>query len=202
MVASKNDKKFNMTLWVTSKERDIVDLYAKQHRLKSRSEALRNILKDYVIIKPEHQKMKADWEKYKDMLTQKPNGETSQPSNGEISEQPCKMMVYVEDKPICADPNAPISNFLKVHLNAQICVVCRMLKKEAQAQHKDLKSPKRQKTTTSKLDSKRAKIYCIGDGLFLEVLKCQAKCRKCQLHDFKRWADCQQNYQKEISERA
>ena len=130
-MASKNDKKMRaFTVRFPSQQIDILNLHAKKHRLNGIAEALRNILKDYVIIKPEHEKMRADWEKYKTMLTQNSNSEKSQPSNGEISEKPCSMMIYIEKRAMCGDPQAPISGFMKSHLNAQVCALCRKLRKK------------------------------------------------------------------------
>jgi len=47
----------------------------------------------------------------------------------ELSEKACSFMVYVEQEKVCGNPDAPISAFLKRHLNVQICALCQKLKR-------------------------------------------------------------------------
>jgi DNA repair exonuclease SbcCD ATPase subunit len=54
----------------------------------------------------------------------------------EFSEKACWALVYVKNKPICGDPDAPIDSHLKRHLNPQICALCQKLKKKAEVEQK------------------------------------------------------------------
>ena len=49
----------------------------------------------------------------------------------EIPEKSCEFKVFVDRNPNCGDPDAPISPYLKRHLNGQICALCLKLKKKA-----------------------------------------------------------------------
>ena len=48
-------------------------------------------------------------------------------------------------------------------------------------------------TSTSNIYKKPDKIFCLKDYLWLDPLKCQAKCENCKLKDFYKWSDCQRN---------
>jgi len=73
--------------------------------------------------------LKKEVEEYKSLLTQNSNSETTEP-NANISEKRCSMMVYIDKRAMCGDPEAPISAFMKSHLNAQVCALCRKLRKK------------------------------------------------------------------------
>ena len=49
----------------------------------------------------------------------------------EIPEKSCEFKVFVDRNPNCGNPDAPISPYLKRHLNGQICALCLKLKKKA-----------------------------------------------------------------------
>jgi hypothetical protein len=60
--------------------------------------------------------------------------EVQKPSSKQFSEKACEMMVYVKEKPVCGDPDAPIPNYLKRNLNAQVCRLCLKLKEKKRKQ--------------------------------------------------------------------
>ena len=108
-----------------------------------------------------------------------------------ISEKPCFFMVHVDDLKVCGDEDAPIPNYLKRNLTAQICAICR--KKKALLEKKQ-KVTTKSKRSISKIDKKKAnKIYCFGlyKHITLDFLNHhRAMCQNCQLRSPKKWMEC------------
>lgn len=63
----------------------------------------------------------------------------------EFSEKLCHFVVYVNKNPNCANPDAPISPYLKRHLTAQICAICQELMKKALEEAKQKEEEKHRK---------------------------------------------------------
>lgn len=81
----------------------------------------------------------------------------------------------------------------------EVCAKCWELKQKDKID--EAQSPKQVESPRTRLVPKKPqKIYCIQDGLWLELLKCQAKCRKCQLQSFNTWTRCQEKYREQISQ--
>lgn len=192
MTLKKNGKK-PITFWLSLKEKDYLDLYGKQHHLKSRSQAFCHIIE-------EHNTMKADREKYKVMLTQKPNAEKDLPLSAmEKDDEPC--LFYDVDrngKPICRNPSPPLKTS---YLTVKACMICRRLLKEEsdEVTKKEQEDVNRFKEDTKKRVHDRVKrvketveqeeTYCIHEGVNVLLKKCEGYCRK--LHPY-RYQACQE----------
>ena len=191
-----DDKKFKLSLWISLKEKDYLDLYGKQHRLKSKSEAFRNIIEEHNTMKADYERMKKDWEKYKVMLTQKPNDEKALPlSPTEKDDEQC--LFYDVDrngKPICRNPSPPLKTS---NLTVKACMTCVKLRgKESENEQESIntfhqETKKRvhnlQKRVKRTIDQEET--YCQHEGVRVLVKKCEGYCRK--LHPY-RYQACQE----------
>jgi len=91
------------------------------------------------------------------------------------------MLLHPDGYYVCAN-KAP--KIVKVPFQ-QVCIFCweRQLKLKT--------SPTPQTSTSTLYKKKPEKIYCVGDTLYIDPLKSQAKCQNCKTKTLKVWAECQ-----------
>jgi hypothetical protein len=156
MRSMNSKKKHRISAWIKQEYYEEIETCRKIHGLKSWTEALHlnheeNLQKikelEVRIVELEKEpNALSSWLKEKgisidELLEHKETsaGQVAGRDSMEFSEKACWALVYVKKNPICGDPDAPISPYLKRHLNLQICALCQKLKKkklEAEEQKK------------------------------------------------------------------
>jgi len=147
----------------------------KNKRNHTTSEYLRTTLKKDVKKTDEITKLKVEIEKLKDQFP-----EATVESMRDV---PCPALITMPDgiTLACATKAPKIT----VIPTTKICKFCwaRQLKLRA--------SPTPQTSTSTLYKKKPEKIYCIGDTLYIDPLKNQAKCQNCNTKTLKVWVECQ-----------
>jgi len=92
------------------------------------------------------------------------------------------MLIHPDGFYVCAN-KAP--KIVKVPFQ-QVCIFCWERQQKLKAQRIPQSPP------IPNIYKKPEKIYCIGDTLYIDPLKHQAKCQRCKTKTLKVWAECQQ----------
>lgn len=173
-----------------------VTSYMGKHNL-TRTDAVLRIFKEHTKFQ---QKLKEQDEKITllnqtvEMLRDMENSPSLNKSlklSTELSEKPCEALGYNKNEdPYCMNPDAPISTEARRNFNVNVCQFCR--KKRLKTKQKKAKSTKTRKLSTSTLNKKLAKTYCVGLHKDIDPLLNQAKCHNCSTKSPKTWIQCKQ----------
>ena len=156
---------------------ELVQTTMREQKLKTVTEAMHFLLRELEILKEQQQRR------------ENPEIETDLQKDLEQPFPPCDLRVLDTQtnhyECLNLKPRVNLKHFSKSGLQPQVCIKCKSVKiveKATDNRRKTVKKPRLEY------------IYCEAEGMKIPIDANQGKCRRCNLNNFRKWAECQEKH--------